>query len=338
MSQIDFNENIKQINEKNFSKEIDDLDRKVLFELDKNCRISTSELGELLNKSRQTIEYRIKRLQESGVLLGFNAVFNSSKMGLNLYKFQLKIRNFEEDKASLLKHLRNLGKVYWIGQSSGSWDIIFSVLYKDKSELKKIMNDLMLNFQRVIVKLHGHEIYEIHQFPKMYLTRNLEKVKEHTSAKIENVTLDTQDYKIIGALVKNARIPIKQLAKKLDLNPNSVKRKIQNLEDTGVIVQYRIGVNHKKLGYDFYKTYFNLKSYTEEEYQQYVTYISKFPEVQFYLRNFWSVEIELISPTFEYYQSIIDDIKRAFPRMLGEHDTLLLSTDEWNSAFTDYLE
>ena len=321
----------------NFASEIDDFDRQILFELDKNCRQSTAQLTEKLGRSRQTIEYRIKRLQDLKVLTGFNAIFNASKMGFYPYKFKLKLRNVPEDRQRLLDHLYSIGRVYWIGQSSGSWDMLFGVFYKSKLELVEIVNGLNLNFPRSIVDIHGNEIIEIIQFPKMYLTRQIVEPKHHTSADTVESKLDDVDYLILAELIQNARIPVNHLAKNVGASPAITRRKMQLLEERGIIVQDRIGVDHKKLGYDFYKAVFKLNGFTEAEHQRFYEHICRIPELQFYLRNLWSVELELMAGSFEYYQSIIDDIKRAFPRMLGEYDTLLLSTDEWTTAFTNYL-
>ena len=321
----------------NFAADIDDFDRHLLFELDKDCRQSTGQLAGRLGKSRQTVEYRIKRLQESKVLLGFNATFNTSKMGYHLYKFQLKLRDFPEETERLINYLNQSGRTYWVGRSSGTWDLLFSVFYQRKKELIEIMNDLTLKFPRNIVEITGHPIVEIQQFPKMYLTRQIEAPREHTGEEVFDSELDAIDYGLIAELVRNARASIKQLAETLGVAPNIVRRKMQRLEESGVIVQYRISVDHRLLGFDFYKVIFGLNGYTADEHDRFYAYISNIPEVQFYVRNFWSVELELMANSFEYYQSLIDDLKRAFPRMLGEYDTVLLSTDEWNSAFTDHL-
>ena len=170
------------LSEKNINAEIDDLDRQLLFLLDKNCRQSTSQLSEELGRSRQTIEYRMRRLQESGVLLGFNTTFNAAKMGFKPYKFQMKLRQIPKERERLLKYLYEMGRGYWIGQSSGTWDLLFGVFYRNKMELVEIINDISLKFPRSVVDIAGHSIVEIHGYSKMYLTREIAPPKIHTSA------------------------------------------------------------------------------------------------------------------------------------------------------------
>ena len=47
---------------------LDIYDRKILFELDKNSRITTTKIGKKIRKSKQFVDYRIKRLEEAKVI------------------------------------------------------------------------------------------------------------------------------------------------------------------------------------------------------------------------------------------------------------------------------
>ena len=60
---------------------LDLTDRKILTELDKNCRISNSVLARKVNKSREAMKYRIKQLQQKGILTGFITSINPNKLG-----------------------------------------------------------------------------------------------------------------------------------------------------------------------------------------------------------------------------------------------------------------
>ena len=66
---------------------LNQLDRKILYELDKNSRELSSKIAKKLNTSRQTIEYRIKNLSKRGIIESFNTAINTYKIGYKLYKF-----------------------------------------------------------------------------------------------------------------------------------------------------------------------------------------------------------------------------------------------------------
>ena len=63
---------------------LDAIDLKILAELQKSGRESASNIAENIKVSVPTITERIKKLQENGAILGFQAILNPSKLGLDV--------------------------------------------------------------------------------------------------------------------------------------------------------------------------------------------------------------------------------------------------------------
>ena len=63
---------------------MDNIDKKILIELQKAGRESASNIAEKINVSVPTITERIRKLKESGVIVGFQAVIDSSKIGFDV--------------------------------------------------------------------------------------------------------------------------------------------------------------------------------------------------------------------------------------------------------------
>ena len=106
---------------------LDKTDRKILAELDKNCRIATTVLAKKVLKSRQAVEYRISHMIQKGIITSFNTSLNPHKMGYKIYKIYLKLRNIPEEKQRLFSYLKNSGIVFipflfatWAMFSAGS--------------------------------------------------------------------------------------------------------------------------------------------------------------------------------------------------------------------------
>jgi len=62
----------------------DSIDHKILHELQHFGRKSASHIAEKINVSVPTITERIKKLQETGVIIGFQAILNPTKIGLDV--------------------------------------------------------------------------------------------------------------------------------------------------------------------------------------------------------------------------------------------------------------
>jgi len=313
--------------------ETDELDYAILAELDLNCRRSNVELSKVLGRSRQTVDYRIERLEQRGILLNYHCTVSFSRIGYRFYKVFLRLRNLPERKKDFRELLYRLGNVYWIGVCSGSWDIMLGVFYRDEYELAAMSNEIVSTFDDLVVERHGQVMVGIEQYPKMYFTKKIYPSRQLLGP-LQHQELDPHDYSLLAELIHNARVPLSQLSDTLGLSIAAVQRRMKRLEESGIIVQYRIGVDLNKLGLQLYKVIFDLWSYSDEEHKKFVAYISTRPELQFFVRNIWSVELEVIVPSYQAILDFIFDITSRFPRLSAGIDTLLLESDEWTSALT----
>ena len=65
---------------------IDAIDKKILFELDTNARMSYSDLGKKLRIGKNNVQYRVNKLSEAGVIKKFVVQPSLAKIGLFLGK------------------------------------------------------------------------------------------------------------------------------------------------------------------------------------------------------------------------------------------------------------
>jgi DNA-binding Lrp family transcriptional regulator len=63
-------------------------------------------------------------------------------------------------------------------------------------------------------------------------------------------TLDELDLKILKALVENGRLSARKLSEMLNVSVGTIIKRIEKLEQDGIILGYTAIVNHEKLGYD----------------------------------------------------------------------------------------
>ena len=103
---------------------LDKIDRRILAELDKNCRVSNIQLGKKVNRSREAVKYRIQQLQKKGIITGFITSINPNKLGYYMFKAYLKLENIPEEKEKFFNELRTNKGIYWFGISDGAFDCL----------------------------------------------------------------------------------------------------------------------------------------------------------------------------------------------------------------------
>lgn len=316
---------------------LDKADKKILFELDKNCRIPSTKLAKIVRKSRQAVEYRINNLVSKGVISGFQAAINPHKMGYKIYKIYLKLRNIPEDKKRLFTYLRKSGIVYWMGECSGRWDLIFAVFAKNDYEFFELKNDLISKFNKIILEEEGQTLLDVKQYPKMYFTGEISKPTMF-AGEIVNNELDEVDNKILEEIVNDGRISLVDLASKTKSSITIIQGRLKKLKQKGIIIQYRIGTSLNKLGLELYKAIIKLERYTKEDEKALLDYLSNIPNIQYFIRNLWQLEPELIANSYQEYYKIIEDLKLKFPKVIKSVDFVLMITDEWTPGFKNLLK
>ncbi len=68
--------------------------------------------------------------------------------------------------------------------------------------------------------------------------------------KYKESMIDIIDERILSVLNEDARMSFAELGRKINLSPSSVRERVQKMEDLGIIQQYQLKINHKKLSLD----------------------------------------------------------------------------------------
>ncbi|MFH1400999.1 MAG: winged helix-turn-helix transcriptional regulator [Nanoarchaeota archaeon] len=315
---------------------LDRADRRILAELDRNCRIPSTVLARKVNKSRQAVDYRINRMRKDGVITSFNAAFNPHKMGYKIYKIYLKLRNIPEEKQRLFSWLKNSGIVYWMGECTGSWDLIFGVFSKGDYDFFELKNDMISEFNKIILDEAGDILVDVKQYSKMYFTDEIVPPTQFAGAIVDN-DLDELDYAILALIVNDARIPVDALAKKVGSTSSVVSGKLRRLERLGVIIQYRIGVDLNRLGLELYKAIIKIDRYSKDDERRLLEHCSRLPNIHYFIRNIWQLEPEFVVGSYQEYYRLLEELKRQFPYVVRTVDSVLMITDEWTPGFRNLL-
>ncbi|MBI5227587.1 AsnC family transcriptional regulator [Candidatus Micrarchaeota archaeon] len=315
---------------------LDKADRIILAELDKNCRIPMNKLAKITRKSRQSVEYRIIRLVERGIITAFKAAINPHKMGYRIYKLYLQLKNVPEQKQKLLEYLRSSPNVYWLGECDGTWDLVFAVYAKSEYEFYDLKNDLFSKFNEVIVNRYGDALLDVMQYPKMYFTNSITKPTIFGGEIVKN-ELDQLDYLILQEIVNNAKIPMIELATRVKSTPPTISSRLKRMEELGIIIQYRISVDLDKLGLEMYKAIVHLEKYTKEDEKRLLEYVSGIPNIQYFIRNNWDLEPELVVSNYHEYREITDELRKNFPQVIRNVEAVLMKSDEWTPGFGNML-
>lgn len=124
---------------------LDQIDIKILYELQKNGRITNVELAELVNLSPSPCLMRVKKLQHDGYITGYSARINTAKLGQTLTVFtEVTLKNHRQiDFARFLAAIEKLDQVIECHLVSGGYDYLVKFVTSGIIEYQTLMERLI---------------------------------------------------------------------------------------------------------------------------------------------------------------------------------------------------
>ena len=120
---------------------LDATDRQLIEELRENARLPTATLAKRLGVSRGTVQNRIDRLQQAGLLLGFTIrLRGDAEAGSIRAITALELRSGEAKAAiAALKHTPEVSRIY---STNGRWDLVVELRAPDLAALDRVLGEI----------------------------------------------------------------------------------------------------------------------------------------------------------------------------------------------------
>ena len=302
-------------------------DKRILYELDKNAKISYSELAKKIMLKPNSVMYRIEQLQERGIIKGFRTIIDVGKLGYITSNLFFNLQNITpEKKNQIIEFLKSNNNVNWVASVEGGYDIGISIITKNIGEIKVLWESLMSQYINHIAARRFTILYNMSYFSRAYLIDA--KINKHeiiivTDPKLE--TVDLIDIKILTILNDDCRTKIIEIARKLKITPKTVIARIKNLEHKKIIQGYKVSIDIEQLGYETYKICFMLNNLKRDRIVSLLRYSKDHPNITFYIRDIGGedFEIQVEVKNNAELRSIIDDIESKYSDIIRDYKTML---------------
>jgi DNA-binding Lrp family transcriptional regulator len=119
---------------------LDELDIAILQVLQRSGRASNQEIGEIVGLSPSAASRRIQALENSGVILGYQAVVDESRLGRGMTVF---VRvTLERQSATALNAfecgVKKFGSVFFCHLMAGQYDYLLQIKVADMSDYERL--------------------------------------------------------------------------------------------------------------------------------------------------------------------------------------------------------
>lgn len=288
-------------------------DRKILYQLDVNSRQSNAEIAKKVRLSKDAVGYRIKNLEKKGLIRGFRAVVDSSGLGYLFYRVFLNLIDMNSKKfTELIDFLKKQKNVWWIAKLDGAWNFAFAIWVKSNTEFYDFYLGLGLKFRENIEEKLVCPIISYQNLNKKYLLGGRQELIKISLGEGKKQEVDKIDLKILNFLSKNARTPLINMAHELKVDSMTIHYRIKKLENKKIIRGYKVDLDSRKLGRDFYSVKINLRDVSQI--REIKNFILTIPETTATTEAIGSydVEFDLEVENSERYFKILEDLETQF--------------------------
>lgn len=132
--------------------ELDDIDTEILQVLCKDARMSIVKIADEVGQSPKVVAYRIRKLEEKKVILGYRPIVNHSRLGYTYYKLFISLNNISRQQLAKMKaYIRAQPVViYWVEGIGLAGDLDIELMVKDNQELFDFIENIRFKFPTMV--------------------------------------------------------------------------------------------------------------------------------------------------------------------------------------------
>ena len=221
---------------------LDTKDKKIIEVIDYNSKMPLNEISKKTNLKKDTINFRIKKLEKDKIITLYYCVIDYYKLGFSSYKIYLKVKSSSKQK--IINYFMKILDVKFISELLFEYDLCIFFNSKSQINFYKMYNDFLEIFSQDILKKEFFEVLEQYHFSHP-LYKNSKKFKIEKQKDI--LKIDETQKQILQNLSLNANMKFIELSIKLNKNSSTLIYSFRNLLDKKIIIGTRPRINYSKL-------------------------------------------------------------------------------------------
>jgi len=263
------------------SLKVDRKDCRILEILAQNCRISNAAIASTLSVSKDTVVYRMRRLESSELLQQYVLFVDARPLGFTRYHFLIRFKRQLEDESPILKAISSHPAVMWVNTFLGRYDVQVIVDAEDGAALNAIREDLFrvsehkMSEYSVLTHLCDLEFTQLN--PILDLGTRCPIRKDHSFSDVltrrrfpvgmefKRYTPDLAELDILRLLANDPKMGISDIAEKAGCDRMTVRKKILSLIQNKIILSFGGIPNLPHLGFVTYYLLVRLQQDTSVE-------------------------------------------------------------------------
>lgn len=261
---------------------MDKVDLRLLQELDKDPRITTSKLAKKLRVSQQVANYRLNRLIEDKVIIKFGTIINLKNLKQEHYRVFFKFHPSKFRDKEIFEWLKAKRGIYWASRIGGKYDLLIVLFVENFDEFDRFIDELNKRFPGLVKDYTSCYALDHAFYKHKYMSRDFSTITYASHDPVKDI--DELDYYILSRIKDNCRLSALELSKGKDVSYKTIINRIKSMEKRGIILGYRLFL--KEMDKKRFVLLFSFKDYSKDSEKRLRSFLAQHDEVTQTLRLF----------------------------------------------------
>lgn len=249
---------------------IDLKDRKILYELDLNCRQSNTQIGKKVGLKKDVVAYRIKTMLDEGIIKNFWTAINTFMLGYDVFRIYITFQYVNQNtKNEIIEHFINYRNTWAVKSHKGEINLAVIVWTKNNLEFYQFWDETLDKYEDYFAKAIVSVYVQAFCYKKSYLLQEdyVESDREvyRLACGVKPFEIDETDYNLLNEIAVNARMPLIELAEKFNFSSQTINYRLKNLIKSGVIQAFRVNIDLSKINMQHFKVDIYLKEHKKRK-------------------------------------------------------------------------
>ncbi|MBS3778523.1 MAG: Lrp/AsnC family transcriptional regulator, partial [Candidatus Thermoplasmatota archaeon] len=213
-----------------------------------------------------------------GIITGFYTNIDGFKLGYIGLRFLISFQYASESKRNeIINYFSQNKNTWYIAELEGTYDFVVNFWVKDIHSFHEFWDKTLKHYRNYFQNVHLSIYTKTYHYINSYLINKSLAEKERLDYEIINsgspIGIEPFDASILQSLADNARIPLVEIARKLNISSTMVTYRINKLKKQNIIQGFRVNIDISKLGLKYFTVNFQLKDYNKRN--KIIKYIKK---------------------------------------------------------------
>jgi DNA-binding Lrp family transcriptional regulator len=307
---------------------IDVKDKKILYELDLNCRQSNNQIGKKVGLGRDVVAYRIDKLIKEGVIKNFYSVIDTFALGYNVFRIYINLEYVNENlKNEIIDYFTNYKYSWVVATIKSEIDLDVVVWVKNIYEFYQFWDRTLDRYEQYFEKYAISIYVGSTVFKKSYLDdTNINPGRKLFDMRCGSrpIDIDKTDYFLLNEIAVNARTPLVELADKLDCSSQKVNYRLKKLVNNQVLKMFRVDLDLSNFELQKFKVDIHLKNHKLKK--QIYSYLADKNYIEFmnYAIGWADLEPEFVVKNFQELLHVLDEINKFFSGIIKKQSFFIV--------------